>query len=406
MKVLLLQGPVGEFFRYLDGHLRRIGFTVRRIAFNGGDVAFALGTDFEIARLAGTTYEAYFEALLDDWRPDAIVLFGDERPIHRAAVKLARAKGIAVWCFEEGYVRPDHVTFEKWGNNANSPLMRTFDPARTSVSPSPAPRLSGQTFAMIRAAFIYFIAYRTTRAAFRGYVHHRERRLRDEFFFWWRTLLRRSAATRGDAGLLGRLTSGTYGRFFLVALQIHDDLQLTSHGRGWRTRPFVQMVLDSFVRAAPADCRLVVKAHPLDVGYGNNRKNIHLDIVSRGLDDRVDFLQSGPLGPIVQNALGLVTINSTAGFGALRHFRPVITFGNAIYQGEGMAVRADGPGDLDAFWNAPRAIDVERVRCFLSHVIREALVEGSFYLPATWPKIADHVARAVREDREAVGGDA
>ncbi|MBV5265053.1 hypothetical protein J3S89_13445 [Pinisolibacter sp. B13] len=63
-------------------------------------------------------------------------------------------------------------------------------------------------------------------------------------------------------------------------------------------------------------------AHPLDVGYGNNRRNIRLTIHRFGLEGRVDFLQSGPLVPIVQKALGLVTINSTADLAALRNHIP------------------------------------------------------------------------------------
>jgi capsular polysaccharide export protein len=397
MKILILQGPVGGYFTHLANHLRRAGFDVRRLVFNGGDIAFSLFSEYTVARLSGVRYTKYFSDYFKEWRPDAVILFGDQRLIHRAASLIARRQGIPVWSFEEGYVRPDHVTFERSGNNALSSVARSFDPTAPVREVAPAPRLKGQTFAMIRAAFVYFITYRVTRSLFPGYRHHRERRLRDEFFFWWRTLGRRGAAVRGDAALVEELIEGKRSPFFLVALQIHDDLQLKRHGRGWRVRPFVDMVLDSFVRAAPKDCRLVIKAHPLDVGYGNNKRNINLQIKERGLGERVDFLQSGPLGPIVQKSLGLITINSTAGFTALRHRQPVITFGDALYQGEGLAIRADEPEQLDRFWTDPTPVDPDRVDRFVSHMIAEALIPGSFYLGSTWDGISREVERKLRE---------
>lgn len=370
---------------------------VRNIAFCGGDVVFSVGNSFEIARLSDTGVDSYFEANLRKWQPDAIILFGDERPIHRAAARAAKTLGIPVWCFEEGYIRPNHVTFELGGNNANSSLSTTFDLTLELTEAPVAPRLSGQTFAMIRAAFVYFVSYRTTRRFFPGYSHHRERRLRDEFFFWWRTLGRRILAARHDAALVEDLCAGRRSPFFLVALQIHDDLQLTRHGRGWRTMSFVEMVFESFRRAAPKDCRLVVKAHPLDVGYGNNKRNIRLTIARYGLEDRVDFLQSGPLAPIAQKSLGLVTINSTAGLAALRNHVPVAAFGDALYLGVGLAQRPDGPEGLDAFWNAPPPVDPVAADRFVAHVMAKALVPGSFYLPKTWPGIAAHVERRLTE---------
>jgi capsule polysaccharide modification protein KpsS len=40
-RVVLLQGPMGPFFRKLDNHLRKKGTITYRICFNGGDRFFA-----------------------------------------------------------------------------------------------------------------------------------------------------------------------------------------------------------------------------------------------------------------------------------------------------------------------------------------------------------------------------
>lgn len=392
-RILLLQGPVGGFFKYLQGHLRDAGFEVKRLVFNGGDILFALGSDYEVAHPGEGGFPAYFDRLIGDWRPDAVVLFGDERPIHRAARQSAKAAGIPVWSFEEGYIRPDHVTFELGGNNANSNLWHTFDPAVFPPPPPPAPRLSGQTMAMGLRAWAYFVAHRSTRNRFEGYTHHRERRLRDEFRFWIKSAYRRTIAHRHDQKLIEQILSGLHPPFFMVALQVHDDLQLRCHGRGWKTMNFAEMIFESFRRTAPPNARLVVKAHPLDVGHGHHRKNIRLLIAKYGLEDRVEYLQSGPLLPIVRHSRGLVTINSTAGIAALRNHIPVIAFGDALYHVPGLSERPEGVADLDRFWNEQPRVDVQVAWRFGEHVLNTVLIPGSFYLQESWKRVADEVVR-------------
>jgi capsular polysaccharide export protein len=272
-RVLLLQGPVGGYFRYLHRRLEDAGFDVRRLVFNGGDIIFALGHSFEVVRPGTESYEARIETIIHDWPADVVILFGDERPIHRAAVQAARHAGVPVFCFEEGYLRPDYVTFEQGGNNANSRVAESFDMG-SPADPLPLPpALENSTMAMARAAMIYFGALRLTHGFFRRYVHHRERRVRTEFRYWARSLWRRTMARDHDERFIDRLTAGEHPPFFMVTLQVHDDLQLLRHGRGWTTRAFLQRVLASFQRAAPAECALVVKAHPLDVGYGHHKKD-------------------------------------------------------------------------------------------------------------------------------------
>src|SRR6056297_1213348 len=57
-----------------------------------------------------------------------IVLYGDTRPIHAQAVEIARAAGLTVHVFEEGYMRPYWVTYERGGTNGHSRLMEMSVP--------------------------------------------------------------------------------------------------------------------------------------------------------------------------------------------------------------------------------------------------------------------------------------
>jgi len=52
-----------------------------------------------------------------------LVIYNDTRPFHKTAIQAAHAKGINVHIFEEGYLRPYWITYERDGSNGISKLM-------------------------------------------------------------------------------------------------------------------------------------------------------------------------------------------------------------------------------------------------------------------------------------------
>ena len=190
MRVLLLQGPVGGFFSYLARDLTDRGHTVARFSFNGGDLAFS--RHFRPINYTGGQkgWRAWLRNFCSNWGPEVILLFGDQRPIHRIAMQVARERGIEVYAFEEGYIRPSYVTFEKGGNNARSPLLRNgmkFEDIEEQPDP---PELSSQFSAMARRAIPYYIAKAGGAFLYPGYLHHRRRTLVSEAFLWTRSWIR------------------------------------------------------------------------------------------------------------------------------------------------------------------------------------------------------------------------
>ena len=126
-RILFLQGLASAFFRRLGAALTARGHHVTRVNFNGGDKLFWRlpgAIDFR-----GTLAEwpAALGELLEQRRITDIVLFGDCRPLHRVAIKLAAHRGIPVHVFEEGYLRPSWITHELGGVNAYSSLPRDAD---------------------------------------------------------------------------------------------------------------------------------------------------------------------------------------------------------------------------------------------------------------------------------------
>ena len=104
--------------------LRRAGAEVWRVGFNAGDRAFSFGDrGFIPFTGAPSDWPDTFAALVAEHHITDIVLYGDVRPIHAQAVAAAKDMGLTVHVFEEGYMRPYWVTYERGGTNGNSRLM-------------------------------------------------------------------------------------------------------------------------------------------------------------------------------------------------------------------------------------------------------------------------------------------
>jgi len=122
-RILLLQGPVGPFFRRLAKELRAAGAEVHKVNFNGGDGLFYPRGAISWRGHPGD-WPQFLARLLQERRIDIVLLFGDCRPIHRVARSVAQQYGVRVGAFEEGYIRPNFVTFEQFGVNGFSLMPR------------------------------------------------------------------------------------------------------------------------------------------------------------------------------------------------------------------------------------------------------------------------------------------
>ena len=133
---LFLQGPHGPFFTRVADKLTETGAHCWRVAFNAGDGSM----------WSDPATLLPFHQTLDDW-PDTfttwlqqtgatdLVLYGDTRQHHAEALAIARAAGLTIHVFEEGYLRPYWATYERDGSNGNSRLMQiTLDEMRQALS--------------------------------------------------------------------------------------------------------------------------------------------------------------------------------------------------------------------------------------------------------------------------------
>lgn len=400
-RVLLLQGPVGSFFNRLSQDLTCSGAQVFKVNFHAGDWLFYPRNAMSY-RKPMAQWPAWLQAQVEHLRIDLIFLFGDCRPIHRAALQVAQRLGVEVGVFEEGYIRPNFVTLERLGVNGHSSLLRTgnqFCPEDTSLPAIEHP--VGHTFAaMAWQAFAYGLAAWVGRGAFRHYTHHRALDVA-EALRWVRSAWRKIWFAWHERGHLDLLRAAADRRYYLVPLQVFNDSQVMVHA-GFKDVPqFIDCVVRSFASHAPPDTLLVLKHHPMDRGHVDYTRLIHHLAQSHQVLSRVLYLHDPHLPTLLRHARGVVVINSTAGMTALHHGIPTIACGSAIYDLPGLTYQ----GFLDDFWaaapySAPDPLCYHRFR---RHVIERTQLNGSFYRPLrvagtrsglVWPQAAAMTAAA------------
>jgi capsular polysaccharide export protein len=171
------RGSPRTFFVRLGDALAARGHAVHRVNFNAGDRLFwrrPNATDFTGRP---EDWPAALAALIVAHGVTDLVMFGDCRPLHEAAIAVAR-RGVDAWVFEEAYLRPGYITLEQGGVNGNSPLPR--DPARIrawrqGLPPAAPETLSGGSFLRRASDDVrYNIANLLGRARFPHWRTHRQ----------------------------------------------------------------------------------------------------------------------------------------------------------------------------------------------------------------------------------------
>lgn len=318
--VLLLQGLMGPLFRRLGQELIRTGHQVHKINFNGGDRLFwrlPNGIDYRGSLAAWP--EALDRVIRERGITD-VVLFGDCRDHHIAAIRVCRERDVPVHVFEEGYIRPDWVTLELGGVNGHSSLPR--DPVwyrETAAALPPVPPHDQVPSSFRRRAaegLLYNIGDVFTRWYYPHWTNHRPWHPLVEGMGWMRKLRRRKEREASAARLMARLETSAEP-YFLFPLQLDSDAQIRLHSPFAGIADALLRVIGSFAAHAPAEMRLVVKEHPLDNGVRDWRQETADMAAQFGVADRIDYLPWGDIVPVTRRARGVVTINSTSGTFAL-----------------------------------------------------------------------------------------
>lgn len=374
--VLLLQGPNGPFFRRVGAELRSIGAQVTKINLNAADAFFFPGPDAHSYRGTLFDWPEFLYEFVRERGIDAVFLFGDCRPYHREARRVLAALSIPVYVFEEGYLRPDYITVEAGGVNKASPMPRDAAAYQLERGDVPVARPVKRAFAwsvvytILNSFFVTFFSF-----LYPNYRHHRDVNFFRQTFFWGRGLLRRVYFGLVERRYLRFLAGSWSKRYFLVALQVHNDFQVRN-SRFADVREFIREVMAVFAAHADPSDLLVFKHHPADRGYRNYARLLRELSAEYGLAGRIVYVHDLHLPTLLRHARGTVLINSTVGLSSLFHQTPVITLDEAIYSRMGLTA----PGPLGEFFRHPPKVDSAAFKRARAWLVRHNQANGSIWV--------------------------
>ena len=365
-----------RFFERLGNALSARGHAVHRINFNGGDRAFwrlPNSVDFH-----GREHEwpEFFDRLVLDRAISDVVLFGDCRPMHRAAIRLASQRSLLVHVVEEGYMRPGWVTFEEGGVNGYSSLPKDPDWYRERAAGLPewerSPAVPGSFRRRAFEDVLYNFASMAGMWRFPHYQTHRPYHQIIEYAGWLRRLALMRRSERQAAAAIDALTEDPV---YLFPLQLDCDYQMRVHSPFRAMHLAIDHVLSSFAHHAPRSSRLLVKLHPMDSGLVDWAAIVGHVAAEQTVSERVTVIDGGELPEILARSRGIVTVNSTVGAQALATGLPVITLGKAIYDIPGLTYQ----GELDRFWDEAMAPDAALFDAFRRVLADRCMIRGSFF---------------------------
>jgi capsular polysaccharide export protein len=381
---LFLQGPHGPFFYRLGKMLEAAGASVWRVGFNRGDQAFwpkrrsYIPFQDDQARWPDRFRDIVAEKSVTD-----IVLYGDTRPIHARAVEIANALGLTVHVFEEGYLRPYWVTYERGGTNGNSRLMdmdvpqmrRALEGIDPDLPDAPARWGDMRQHVFYGAVYHFFVLLRNQ--SYRQFQPHRAITVADEFRLYIKRLLTMPYTAASRALASRRIKWGGFP-YHLCLLQLEHDASFQMHSRFETMADFLDVVIAGFAKGAPRHHHLVLKAHPLEDGRVPLRRLIRSMARAHGVAERVHFVRGGKLAGLLNTARSAVTVNSTAAQQVLWRGFPLKVYGEAVYnKPEFVSTQS-----LPDFFKNPSRPDSVAYRDYRHYLLETSQIPGGFYSAA------------------------
>lgn len=380
-RILFLQGPHGPFFDRLGAMLRSAGARTWRIGFNRGDQVFwSDRPSFIPFRDDHSIWPQTLARILDEKEITDIVLYGDTRFIHAEAVQAARARKLGVHVFEEGYLRPYWVTYERDGSNGNSKLMRKSiaqmrqELASLDLDLPDAPARWGDMRHHVFYGALYHWFVMFLNGHYANFRPHRALPVTKEFRLYLKRLMSMPFTAINRSWRTRRIKQAGFP-FHLALLQLEHDSSFQMHSPFSTMAEFLALAIKGFAQGAPRHHHLVFKAHPLEDGRVPIRAEIRRLACEYGVTERVHYVPGGKLAALLDLARTVVTVNSTAAQQALWRGLPLKVFGSAVYA-KPEFVSAQPLAD---FFARPIRPDSRAYRAYRHYLLETSQIPGGFY---------------------------
>ena len=378
---LFLQGPHGPFFQQLGKMLQAAGANVWRVGFNAGDRAFWRDSDHYIAYTGRPTdWPGRLREILTTHGITDIALYGDTRPIHAQAVEISKQIGITVHVFEEGYLRPYWITYERGGANGNSRVMDlsvaemqlALKRADTDIPEAPGHWGNLRQHVFYGALYHWFVMFANHR--YKGFQPHRAISVAKEFQLHLRRLLLMPWHWGARLIATSRINRGGFP-YHLALLQLEHDASFRDHSPFSTMTEFLELVIEGFAQGAPRHHHLVFKAHPLEDGRTPLRRDVRRIASEFGVRGRVHYVRGGKLAQLLDHTNSAVSVNSTAAQQVLWRGLPLRIFGAAVYDKPEFVSQLS----LKDFFRQPARPDVRAYRDYRLFLLETSQIAGGFY---------------------------
>jgi capsular polysaccharide export protein len=384
---LFLQGVATPFFDRLASAIRAADIDTYRVVFCGGDTQYHSDGTSICYRGSVDDLPDFYEKLFKRLLVTDLVLFGDTRPVHTSAIKLAKKLGIDAHVYEEGYLRPDWVTLDLGGVNANSTLLPNEETIESKL-PAYYRDLAKKVERGVKSkktGYSQFVRLLQD-------IYYNSGRVFDSYNFPLYSRHRLHSPIREYLGWVARAPTKPFLSFYanfktrqlikrktpyyIYPLQLDSDSQVRVHSPySQGLKKATDDIIKSFANHAPRKSVLVIKNHPLDTGITKHREYVINVSKDNNVADRVIFFDGGHLPTLLHNTSGTVLINSTVGMSSLFHKSPTIALGKAIYDIPGLTFQ----GRLDCFWRSGRKPNHHLFRDFRDVVVHKTQINGNFY---------------------------
>lgn len=382
-RVLLLQGPMGDFFSRFSMWLKENEIQCFKVNFNGGDQFFSRSFEHHFDFTGSyAEFSPWIEHLLVTQQIDAIVCFGDCRKYHQMAKNVAAKNKVKFFAFEEGYIRPNYITFEQDGVNFFSNFLDHLKQHNKTKKKEREEILDTQNSysTMVISAMLYYFFMLIFAWKYPHYKHHRQMSVWTEIYYWMWSGLRRIKNKCIEPQRFDAFIRKNKKRYFVFALQVHNDFQIRTHSELKCMKKYIQMVIEDFSLHSDPYHHLVLKHHPMDRGYRNYECYVRQLAKKYGVQGRIHYFCDIHLPTLLKNSLGFVAVNSTTGIQALYHQIPVKVLGYALYN----LPKLTNQRPLAKFWRNPGKVDHVYFERFREELINYSQLNGSFYGMSPW----------------------
>jgi len=309
-----------------------------------------------------------------------IVLLGEQRDHHKAAVALAKKHNMHVTVTEWGYLRPDWITFERDGMSGNTCFTKDPDEIAQIAEGLPEPdfevRYPDSFFQLAVNGLVADVGTWVFGFLYPGYRCHL---LMNPLALYICTGLRKWKAARNSEQANSRVKAladaAERSPYFMFPMQIEADFQVRAYSKYTGLESALRDVIGSFALHAPTSRRLIIKVHPMDPGVRPWKRIVARIASEYKAEARVELIDGGSFGELATRSSGVVTINSTCGVEAIMTGVPVKTLGESLYDIPGLTFQ----GALDHFWSKAEPPKTPLRQQYISAIAACIQIKGGFF---------------------------